>query len=137
MKVAQDEETNPDAQPARPPHPLTYQTRNFPPLVHLSENAKLREYFPGCFPSFVGITYYHVRAYLAPRIAMLCFLMRCLLRIYCFFPLSFSGRLRDRHCCYLVRLRRRRPPPCQSNQASPPPLITRYRLFFSILLALE
>ena len=26
---------------------------------------------------------------------------------------------------------------CQSNQASPPPLITRYRLFFSILLALE
>ena len=27
-------------------------------------------------------------------------------------------------------------PSCQSNQASPP-LITRYRLFFSILLALE
>ena len=27
-------------------------------------------------------------------------------------------------------------PPCQSNQASPP-LITRYRLLFSILLALE
>ena len=26
---------------------------------------------------------------------------------------------------------------CQSNQASPPPLITRYRLFYSILLALE
>ena len=26
---------------------------------------------------------------------------------------------------------------CQSNQASPPPLITRYRLFSSILLAVE
>ena len=28
-------------------------------------------------------------------------------------------------------------PSCQSNQASPPPLITRYRLLFSLLLALD
>ena len=39
------------------------------------------------FPPFVGITYYRVRAHLAPRIAMLCFVMLCLLYIYCFFPL--------------------------------------------------
>mgnify|MGYP005837642781 CR=1 FL=1 len=39
------------------------------------------------FPPFAGITFYHVRAYLAPRFASLCFVMLCLLRIYCFFPL--------------------------------------------------
>ena len=38
------------------------------------------------FPPFVGITSYRVRAYLAPRIASLCFVMLCLLRIYYFFP---------------------------------------------------
>ena len=29
---------------------LTYQTRNFPPLAPLSENAEHRGYFLGCFP---------------------------------------------------------------------------------------
>ena len=30
--------------------PLTYRTCNFPPPAPLPENAKHREYFPGCFP---------------------------------------------------------------------------------------
>ena len=39
------------------------------------------------FPPFAGITYPRVGSALAPRITSLCFVMLCLLRIYCFFPL--------------------------------------------------
>ena len=67
--------------------PLTYQTRNFPPPVHLSENTKHWEYFLGCFPPFIGITYYRVRAHRTPRIALLYFVMLCLLCIHYVFPL--------------------------------------------------
>ena len=50
MKVAQNDEMNPDTQPVHPPHiPSIANTQLFP-SVHLSENAKLRGYFPGCFP---------------------------------------------------------------------------------------
>ena len=42
----------------------------------------------GMFPPFVGITSYRVMAYLAPRIASLCFVMLCLHYIYCFSPSS-------------------------------------------------
>ena len=68
--------------------PLTYQTRNFPPPAPLPENTKHREYFPGGFPPFTGITYYRVRAHRTPRIALLYFVMLCLLCIHYFFPLS-------------------------------------------------
>ena len=109
MKVAQNDETNQDTQPVCPPR--------VPSIVNLQHftsgtSARKRE-TPGTlsrmFPPFVGITSYHVRAYLAPRFASLCFVMLCLLRIYCFSPLSFSARLRDRHCCCPVRLRSWRP----------------------------
>ena len=61
--------------------------RNFPPPAPLPENTKHREYFPGCFPPFTGITYYRVRAHRTPRIALLYFVMLCLLCIHYFFPL--------------------------------------------------
>ena len=118
--------------------PLTYRTRNFPPPAPLPENTKHREYFPGCFPPFTGITYYRVRAHRTPRIALLYFVMLCLLCIHYFFPPLLSGRLRDRRCCWPVRLRSWRPLSlARETRQAPPPLITRYRLFFSILLALE
>ena len=39
------------------------------------------------FPPFAGITSYRVRSHPAHLIAMLCFVVLCLLYIYCFFPL--------------------------------------------------
>ena len=39
------------------------------------------------FPPFTGITYYHVRAHRTPRIALLYFVMLCLLCSHYFFPL--------------------------------------------------
>ena len=66
---------------------LTYRTRNFPPPVHLSENAKHRRYFPGCFPpspvsplTALGHTWH--RCLLCH--ASLCICLHC---IHCFFPL--------------------------------------------------
>ena len=51
MKVAQNDETNPDTQPVHPPHtPNVSNTQLSPPPAPLPENAKHRGYFPGCFP---------------------------------------------------------------------------------------
>ena len=87
MKVAQNDETNPGAQPVRPPHPSNLSNPQLSPPAPLPENTKHREYFPGCFPPFTGITSYHVRTRLALLVDLLC---TCLLCIYCFFPLFSS-----------------------------------------------
>ena len=50
MKVAQNDETNPDTQPVRPPHIPSIAHTQLSPLAHLSENVKHRGHFPGCFP---------------------------------------------------------------------------------------
>ena len=75
MKVAQNDETNPVTQPVRPPRIPSIANTQLSPPVHLSENTKHREYFPGCFPLFTGITYYRVRAHRTPRIVLLHFVM--------------------------------------------------------------
>ena len=50
MKVAQNDETNPNMQPVRPPHIPSIANTQLPPPIHLFENAKHHGYFPGCFP---------------------------------------------------------------------------------------
>ena len=137
MKVAQNDETNPNMQPVRPPH-----IPSIANMQHSPSGSSVRKRgTPGIlsrmFPPFVGITSYRVRAYLAPRFASLCFVMLCLLRIYCFSPpLLLRQTTRPTMLLPSFTTELTTPPSCQSNQASPP-LITRYRLFFSILLALE
>ena len=137
MKVAQNDVTIPDTQSVRPPHPPNLSNPQRPPPAPLPENTKPREYFPGCFPPFTGITYYRVRAHRTPCIALIYFVVLCLLCIHYFFPLfspvdyetdtaaaQFDYGVDDP--CYLPE-----------QPGKPPPLITRYRLLFSILLALE
>ena len=116
---------------------LTYQTRNFSPPIHLSENPKHRGYFPGCFPpSSVSPTTVlgHIEHRVLSCYALWCF--DCSV-IYCVpSPLLLSDRPRD---CRRppVRLRcRRLVLLARATRQAPPPLITRYRLFSSILLAL-
>ena len=75
LKVAQNNKTNPDTQPIRPPH-----IPSIANLQHFTFGSSVRKReTPGIlsrmFPPFVGITYYRVRAHLAPRIAMLRFVM--------------------------------------------------------------
>ena len=75
MKVAQNDETNPNTQPVRQPH-----VPSIANMQHFTSVSSVRKReTPGIlsrmFPPFVGITYYRVRAHLAPRIAMLRFVM--------------------------------------------------------------
>ena len=87
MKVAQNDETNPDTQPVRPPH-----TSNIPntQLSPSGSSVRKRE-TPGIlsrmFSPFVGITYYRDWAHRTPRIALIYFVVLCLLCIHYFFPL--------------------------------------------------
>ena len=85
MKVAQNDETNPVTQPARPPRiPSITNTQLFPS----DSSARKREtpgIFSWMFPPFTGITSYRVRTRLALPVVLLC---TCLLCIYCFSPSS-------------------------------------------------
>ena len=87
MKVAQNDETIPDTQSVRPPHtPNLSNSQLFP-----SGSSVRKRETPGIlsrmFPPLTGITYYRVRAHRTPRIALLYFVMLCLLCIHYFFPL--------------------------------------------------
>ena len=84
MKVAQNDKTNPDTQPVRPPRIPTIVN-----LQHFPSGSSVRKHgTPGIlsrmFPPFVGITYYRVRAHRTPRIALIYFVVLCLLCIHYF-----------------------------------------------------
>ena len=87
MKVAQNDETISDTQPVRPPRG--------PSIVNLqhftSGSSVQKRETPGIlsrmFSPFTSITCPCVRSPLAPRIALLYFVMLCLLCIHYFFPL--------------------------------------------------
>ena len=84
MKVAQNGGTIPDTQSVRLPHPSN--------LSSPSGSSARKHETPGILsrmfsPPFTGIIYYRVRAHRTPRIALLYFVMLCLLCIHYFFPL--------------------------------------------------
>ena len=155
MKVAQNGETNPNTQSICLRHiPSIANIKPFPlgsfvrkcltsrkrsrMLSPFDSSARKHEtpgIFSRMFPPFTGVTSYRVRTHLALPVVLLC---TCLLCIYCFFPPLLSGRPRDCRWCRCDQLRRRRPLSLLPEQpGKPPPLITRYRLFYSILLVLE
>ena len=75
MKVAQNDETNPNTRPVRQPH-----VPSIANVQHFTSGSSVRKretsgILSQMFPPVVGITYYRVRAHLAPRIAMLRFVM--------------------------------------------------------------
>ena len=133
MKVAQNDETNPNTQSVRPPR-----VPSIVNLQHFTCGSSIRKretpgIFCRMFPPFTGITSYRVRTRLALLVDLLC---TCLLCIYCFSPLFSPVAPVTMLMPLWTTTSPTTPPSCLSNQASPP-LITRYHLFFSILLALE
>ena len=82
MKVAQNNETNPDTQPVRPPRIPSIANTQLPPSGSSVRKHETPGILSRMLPPFAGITSYRVRAYLAPRIALLYFVMLCLLHIY-------------------------------------------------------
>ena len=75
MKVAQNDETTPDTQPVHPPR-----VPSIVNLQHFTSGSSVRKHetlgvLSRMFPPFADITYYRVRAHLAPRIVLLRFVM--------------------------------------------------------------
>ena len=75
MKVDQNNETNPDTQPVRPPHIPSIANTQLSPSGSSVRKRETPRILSRMFPPFVDITYYRARAHLAPRIAMLRFVM--------------------------------------------------------------
>ena len=137
MKVAQNDETNSDTQSVRPPPPPNLSNPQLSPSGSSARKHETPGILSRMIPPLTSTTSYHVRARLAPRFALSCIVMH-LFALYLLFlppllPLDTETDAAATQYDYGVD----DPLSCQSNQASPPPLITRYHLFSSILLALE
>ena len=137
MKVAQNDETNPDTQSVRPPH--TPNLSN--PQLSLSGSSVRKRETPGIlsrmFPHFTGITYYRVRAHLTLLVIMSCILMLMFALYLLFLPPLLSLDTETDAAATQYDYGVDNPSFSAELPSKPPPLITRYRLFFSILLALE
>ena len=93
MKVAQNDETNPDTQPVHPPR-----VPSIVNLQHFTSGSFVRKcetlgILSRMFPPFAGITYYRVRAHLTPLIVMSCIVMLMFALYLLFLPPLLSGRL--------------------------------------------
>ena len=89
MKVAQNDETNPDTQPVCPSHIPTIANTQLSPSGSSVRKRETPGILSRMFPPFTGITSYRVRAHLAPLIVivMLCDALIALLFIV--FPLRY------------------------------------------------
>ena len=137
MKVAQNDETIPDTQSVRPPHPPNLSNPQLSPSGSSARKHETPGIFSRMFPPLTGITYYRVRAHRTPRIALLYFVMLCFLCIHYFFPLFSPVDYETDAAADQFDYGVDDPSLLPEQPGKPPLLITRYRLFYSILLALE
>ena len=137
MKVAQNDKTNPDTQSVRPPHTPNLSNSQLSPSGSSARKRETPGILSRMLSPFVGITYYRVRAHRTPRIALLYFVMLCSLCIHYFFPLSSPVDYETDAAADQFDYGVDDPSLLPEQPGKPPPLITRYRLFSSILLALE
>ena len=95
MKVAQNDEMNPDTQPVRPPHIPSIANTQLSPSGSSLQKRETPGILSRMFPPFVGITSYRVRAHLAPLLVMSCIDMHLFALYSLFLPPLLLGRLRD------------------------------------------
>ena len=115
--------------------PLAIWTWNIPPPVICLTQVRNRENIPGWIPPS-PISCSHTLGHTpAQHIAMLCFVMLCLLYIYCFFPLSSPV---DPETDAAPVIDYVDDDPSLPEQPGKPPLwSSRYRPFHSLMLALD
>ena len=87
MKVAQNDETNPETQPVRPPRIPNLLNSQLSPSDSSDHKHKTSGILPWMISPFAGITYYHVRAHLAPLIVMAYIVMHMFSLYLLFLPL--------------------------------------------------
>ena len=122
MKVAQNDETNPDTQSVRPPHLPNLSNSQLSPSGPSVRKRKTSGILSRVFPSFAGTTYCRVRTHLVPLVVMSRIVMFMFALYLLFLPPLLSGRLRDRPCCCPVRLRNPRPLLLATATRQAPPL---------------
>ena len=137
MKVAQNDETNLNTQPVYPPRIPSIANTQLSPSGSPVRKRETPGILSRMFPTFAGTTSYRVRAHLTPLVVMSCIAMLCLHCIYCFFPLFSPVDYETDTAAAQFDYGVDDPSYLPEQPGKPPPLITRYRLFFSILLALE
>ena len=138
MKVAQNDKMNPNTRSVHLSHaPRIANTQLFP-FDSSVQKRKTPGIFSWMFPPFTGITYNYVRSPLALHIAASCFVLHLIALLFIGFPLRYFFPV-DSETGADVRVfdyTEDDPSFLPGNQASPP-MITRYCLFSSILLALD
>ena len=89
MKVAQNDETNPDTQPVRPPHTPSIPNTQLSPFGTSARKRETPGILSRMFQPFAGITYSYVRSPLAQRIAASCFVLHLIALLFIVFPLRY------------------------------------------------
>ena len=88
MKVAQNDETNPDTQPVRLPHTPSISNTQLSPSGSPVRKRETPGILSRMFLPFTGTTPYHVRAHLASRFVMSCIVMHLFAMYLLFLPSS-------------------------------------------------
>ena len=138
MKVAQNDETNPNTQPVRPPRiPNLSNSQLPPPSGTFAQKRETPGILSRMFLPFAGITYYRVRAHLTLLVVLSCIDMHMFTWYSLFLPPLLLLDIETDAALTQYDYGVDDPSLLPEQPGKPPPLITRYRLFFSILLALE
>src|SRR3954463_6315429 len=137
MKVAQNDEMNPDTQPVRPPRVPNLSNSQLSPSGSSARKRETPGILSRMFPPFTGIISYRVRARLASRFALSCIVMHLFALYLLFLPPLLSIDAETDAVAAPFDYGVDDPSLLPEQPGKPPPLITRYRLLFSILLALE
>ena len=86
MKVAQNDETNPDTRPVCPPHIPSIANTQLSPFGSSVRKRETPGILSRMFPPFVGITYYRDWAHLASILVMSCIVMHLFALYSLFLP---------------------------------------------------
>ena len=86
MKVAQNDETNPDTQPVRPPRIPSIANTQLSPSGSSVRKRKTPGILSRMFSPFTGTTSYRFRAHLASRFVMSCIIMHLFALYLLFLP---------------------------------------------------
>ena len=137
MKVAQNDETNPDTQPVHLPRIPNLSNSQLSPSGYSARKGETPGILSRMFPPFTGITSYRVRAPLAPLLVLSCIVLH-LFALYSLFlpPLFFRQTPRPTPLLPSTTTVLMTPLSCQSNQACPP-LDHQISSTLFLLLALE
>src|SRR5215216_4942111 len=86
MKVAQNDETNPNTHPVRLPHVPSIANMQLSPSGPSVRKRLTPRILSLMFPPFAGITYYRVRAHLTPLVVLSCIVMHMFALYLLFLP---------------------------------------------------